>query len=168
MGDKAPNYTKEGIWERVHPEPNSGCWIWLKALNQAGYGHMTVRNKQVGAHRISYMAFKGEIPHGLELDHLCRNPSCVNPDHLEPVTRKVNVRRGRAGEHRAAVESAKTHCPQGHEYTPENTRVRGTSRYCKACHRISYKKWRAKNADYVREYMKNWSARRKENSLVNF
>lgn len=106
------------------------------ALNDKGYGHMTVNNKQVGAHRVSYRAFKGKIPEGLELDHLCRMPCCVNPDHLEPVTRQENVKRGAVPIVSARRELSKTHCPQGHAYSGDNLVIdtKGARR-CKICKR---------------------------------
>ena len=80
---------------RVHYEPNSGCWLWAGADNGEGYGKF--RGKY--AHRLSYERHKGPIPDGLHLDHLCRMPCCINPDHLEPVTNAENARRGMAGHH---------------------------------------------------------------------
>jgi hypothetical protein len=72
----------------------------------------------------------------MDLDHLCRNRCCVNPAHLEPVTRKVNLGRSPlVGRGAGTAQTAKTHCPQGHEYTPENTRIARGKRYCKTCHR---------------------------------
>ena len=76
------------------PEPNSGCWLWVAMLGSGGYGRFKVGNKNVYAHRLSYEHHVGAIPEGLDLDHLCRTRCCVNPTHLEPVTRKENIRRG--------------------------------------------------------------------------
>jgi len=76
------------------PEPNSGCWLWTKAVMANGYGLIMTSTGVRTAHRVSYEAHKGEIPAGLELDHKCRVRSCVNPDHLEAVTKTENVRRG--------------------------------------------------------------------------
>lgn len=72
----------------------NGCWIWTAARNRGGYGIIGIELRSALAHRVSYEAFVGEIPNGLELDHLCRVRCCVNPQHLEPVTRYENVRRG--------------------------------------------------------------------------
>ena len=110
---------------------DSGCWDWLGAKSQAGYGRITLpTGKTWGrtdwAHRVSYETFVGPIPAGLDLDHLCRNTSCVNPEHLEPVTRAENL-------HRVAV--SRTHCAHGHEFTEENTRILPRGRRCKACER---------------------------------
>ena len=71
---------------------DGGCWLWMGCLRN-GYGVLMVSKKAEYAHRLSYERFRGSIPAGLDIDHLCRNRACVNPDHLEPVTRGENVRR---------------------------------------------------------------------------
>lgn len=70
------------------------CWTWQYHVSVYGYGRARVGGKSVPAHRMMYERYKGPIPSGLEPDHLCRNRKCVNPDHLEPVTRAVNLQRG--------------------------------------------------------------------------
>ena len=120
-------------WARVHPEPNTGCWLWSGSMDQHGYGKIWVRPRILFAHRWFYEHLKSPIPAGLVIDHLCRVPLCVNPDHLEPVTIGENVRRGNAGIHHRVRMRAKTHCPQGHEYSPENTYRYGPRRHCKTC-----------------------------------
>jgi HNH endonuclease len=113
---------------------NDGCWIW-KGNRRLGYGRCKIKYKYYSAHRVSYELFIGPIPEGLELDHLCRNPACINPWHLEPVTRKVNVQRGDAWMVTKRRALARTHCKQGHEFTPENTLSRGDKegRKCRRC-----------------------------------
>lgn len=79
------------------PEPNSGCWLWTASLTGAGYGQISDpdrRSHPLLAHRVSYALHVGPVPDGMDLDHLCRVPSCINPRHLEPVTRSENLRRG--------------------------------------------------------------------------
>lgn len=99
------------------------CWVWTGSVDRGGYGKFG--GKTVSAHRFAYESLVGEIPPGLELDHLCRNRACVNPSHLEPVTRKVNLERAR---------DLRTTCPKGHEYTEENTiRWRNNGRRCRIC-----------------------------------
>lgn len=125
----------ERFSEKYMPEPMSGCWLWIAAIDPAGYGRIGDRRKVHYAHRVSYQAHKGPIPAGLDLDHKCRVRSCVNPDHLEAVTHLENIARGDWGGKR---NSRKTHCPQGHEYTPENTIVakpttRNPFRTCRIC-----------------------------------
>jgi len=75
---------------------DNSCWLWQGIINEAGYGKLKVSKRWVKAHRYSYELFVGDIPEGLTLDHLCRNRSCVNPGHLEPVTLRENVLRGAA------------------------------------------------------------------------
>lgn len=99
----------------VIPFPG-GCWLWTAPLRNDGYGEIGSggrEGKQILAHRASYLSFVGPIPDGLELDHLCRVRCCVNPAHLEPVTRAENNRRGLNG-------VLKTHCKRGHLFVPEN------------------------------------------------
>lgn len=117
----------------------NGCWTWLGGLRGKGYGGFQVSyGTSVAAHRFIYEQLEGPIPTGLQLDHLCRNRTCVNPDHLEPVTLQENISRGLTGKvnHRNSV---KTHCPNGHEYTEESTYHppgHPTWRCCKLCRRL--------------------------------
>jgi hypothetical protein len=118
---------------KCEPEPNSGCWLWTAGLNGEGYGAINVAGQIRPAHRVAYELFRGPIPEGLTLDHLCRVRCCVNPDHLEPVTRKENTLRGIGA---SAVHARKTHCKHGHAFTPDNVYVRrGNTRDCRTCHR---------------------------------
>ena len=79
---------------RYRIDSDSGCWIWIAGKSTAGYGGLRIDGKDYLAHRFMYEKLVGPIPVGMSLDHLCRNPSCVNPEHLEPVTHQENVRRG--------------------------------------------------------------------------
>lgn len=129
------------ILERSIPDPATGCWLWTRAVHHTGYGTFTENRGKVLAHRASYKAFVGPIPAGLEIDHLCRVRHCVNPKHLEPVTKKENGRRGMGF---CGVNFRKTHCNKGHEFTTENTytgRTRGFSRTCRACNREGVKRY---------------------------
>lgn len=111
---------------------DEGCWIWTGALNASGYGTFNPDRNKVYAHRWSYEHHVSPIPDGLDLDHLCRTPSCVNPWHLEPVTRRVNQRRGDTF---AATYAATTHCVNGHAFDEANTYFRPDNghRKCRAC-----------------------------------
>jgi hypothetical protein len=75
------------------PEPNTGCILWLGKTKSNGYGYITIGPKEFRAHRVIYEFFKGPIPKDLVLDHTCKNTICVNPDHLDPVTQKINLAR---------------------------------------------------------------------------
>jgi len=125
------------FWEKVMPEPNSGCWLWIGALSQNGYGSFSKLAIVYAAHRVSYELFRGNIPEGLHLDHLCRVRCCVNPDHLEPVTRAVNTRRGAT-----VFDNYKrkiTHCKRGHQLSGDgaNVQVKNSGgsyrRACRIC-----------------------------------
>lgn len=117
-----------------------GCWSWQGYCRANGYGEFWYRGRARRAYRVSVMLFKKtEIPHGMTVDHLCRNPRCVNPNHLEIVTQRVNVLRGHGI---AAKNALKTHCPQGHQYSVDNTYIRGRRRYCKTCKRAHLVTWR--------------------------
>lgn len=135
------------FWAKV--DPTGFCWNWMAGVCEWGYGQFNVNRtgKKLQAHRISYTTLVGPIPEGLELDHLCRNTSCVNPDHLEPVTRGENQRRIPAlirpghkhGWLPSWVTSGKNitgYCKHGHEYTEANTYTykdgRTDCRTCKA------------------------------------
>lgn len=109
----------ERFLESVEFAPND-CWSWT-AFKAAGYGRFSVKHDVVSAYRWSYEFFVGPIPEGLHIDHLCRNTSCVNPGHLEPVTGHENLMRS---SNWAATNAAKTHCIRGHEFSTENTYTR--------------------------------------------
>jgi len=123
---------EERFWEKVDKGVADGCWNWTGALTSSGYGNFGINRVNFIAHRLSYEWLVGEIKENLDLDHLCRNRRCVNPNHLEPVTRRVNLLRGNTI---PAEHSKKTHCPQGHAYTKENTYIypKTNSRYCRIC-----------------------------------
>ena len=116
---------------QIMPEPNSGCWLWTGALVE-GYGVLSVNGRLTFAHRFSYEQAKGPIPAGLEIDHLCRVRCCANPDHLEPVTTRVNLLRGVGA---AAINARKTHCIRGHAFKPQSPSYEQRAwRRCHECH----------------------------------
>jgi HNH endonuclease len=134
--------TNERFWSKVDKNgsapdyaPHLGpCWIWEGARHRLGYGHfMTTKPTTVLAHRWSYEETNGPIPDGLELDHLCRVPSCVRPAHCEPVTHRENLARSPLLLGWAGVKEPRTHCRNGHLYTPETTRPTGNTKYCTLC-----------------------------------
>lgn len=118
---------RERFEKMYEPDPVTGCWMWL-GTNWKGYGQTCRNGKKEKAYRASYELYVGAIPPGLTIDHLCRTPLCVNPSHLEPVTRTENALR--QGEH---TRKTVTHCSRGHEYTEENTHLHGPNRSFRAC-----------------------------------
>jgi hypothetical protein len=114
----------------------AGCWEWTGATDNRGYGvfHFGAKGGTVKSYRFSYELFVGKIPPSYEIDHLCRNPLCVNPKHLEAVTHRENVLRGRSP---CANHARKTHCKNGHEFSEDNIFYRkdrnGSTRLCKIC-----------------------------------
>lgn len=110
---------EDRFWAKVSPEPNSGCWLWDGATSHNGYPMFSFGQKIVYAHRWYYEQINGSVWQDLDLDHKCRVRCCVNPDHLEPVTRAENLGRG-AG----VYGKLKTHCKNGHLLTPETTYTR--------------------------------------------
>lgn len=133
------------LWRSVEKVP-AGCWIWNGPRQTTGHGTAFIGGRTRGAHRVVYELLKGAIPAGLELDHLCRNPPCVSPDHLEPVTHRENLLRGNTI---VARNAAKTHCPSGHEYSGENLRFTRRQRVCVTCHRDADRRYkeRKRNAN---------------------
>jgi hypothetical protein len=130
----------ENFWSRVGTPNEDGCLPWTGYLDRKGYGRLKVGNrKEAMAHRVAYELANGRIPEGLTIDHLCRNHRCVNAEHLEAVTNKVNVLRGSGP---SAKNARKTHCDHGHALTEENIYRYGSIRKCRACHYIRCLTWR--------------------------
>jgi hypothetical protein len=133
----------ERLYSRFEIDQATGCWLWTGGTNAEGYG-IIIRNgdERLRVHRVSYeIHYSAAIPDGHDLDHVChtrdplcvggpacRHRRCINPLHLEPVTRAENVRRGFA-------RVPKTHCANNHEFTPANTRIRRGRRECITCAR---------------------------------
>ena len=126
------------------PDEAGGCWQWTGTRRPKGYGRFWEGRRHVEAHRFSYEVLVGPIPEGLQLDHLCKNPGCVRPDHLEPVTLQENLKRGNSHLSSAIKASRITHCPHGHIYDEGNTFFYKGHRYCRTCHRESERRRRGK------------------------
>ena len=144
MASTKPIERFEGNYE---PVPWSGCWLWTGARSGYGHGKFNANGVPWQAYRYSYALLVGPISDGLVLDHLCHNALCVNPAHLEPVTREENSHRGGKG---SWHNRKKTHCPQGHPYDLLNTIFSRTKegwmrRACRECARLSAARINARN-----------------------
>lgn len=122
---------------------DTGCWEWTAYIDRGGYGKTNVAGHTRLAHRVAYEMWVAPIPEGLEIDHLCRVRRCVNPAHLEPVDRRTNVLRGFSP---SAIAARRSHCKNGHEFTPENTYTyRSTAgwhrRECRICRAAYMAEW---------------------------
>lgn len=133
LGEAPRRSVEDRFWALVDKNGPSGCWLWIGHRDpKYGHGRWTYRpegatkSRCVRPYRFAWNLLRGEIPDGLQLDHLCRVPACVNPDHLEPVTPLVNVRRALPFRTRA------THCPKGHPRTPDNL-YGGAGGQCRTC-----------------------------------
>jgi hypothetical protein len=135
---------------KIYQEPTSGCWIWMGSIGPHGYARKRhpkpnpTGNVYGNFHKRLYEITVGPVPDGLELDHVCRVRSCVNPNHLEPVTHAENMRRGERNQY-----SIKTHCPAGHTYEGDNLKIvmknGKPTRHCRTCNRASTIRWRTRN-----------------------
>jgi hypothetical protein len=143
-----PAPIEDRFWAKV--DKSSDCWLWLgcrhvRGGRSMGYGAVMHEGKKWLAHRMAYTLSIGPLPADKTIDHLCRQPLCVNPEHMELVSMRENILRG---EGLAAQNARKTHCKRGHEFNPENTIVtdnRGhPGRRCRTCAR-------EQNAQYYRE-----------------
>jgi hypothetical protein len=132
---------EERFWASIAIDLGTGCWNWTGLSHKNGYGVIFANRRTTGAHRFSYELHVGPIPAGLTIDHLCVNPPCVNPAHLEPVTGSENVRR----RHERA---ARTSCVNGHPFDESNTYIRTTGhRSCRACARETQRRYRTRQAN---------------------
>lgn len=129
------------------PVTESGCFLWL-GYSVSGYGVLRVDGRMVGAHRIAYELANGPIPDGMVIDHLCRVRCCVNPAHMEVVTRGENVLRGIGT---AATNARKTHCKRGH---PLSLRADG-NRMCKTCDKETSHRYYVSHREEVLERARN-------------
>jgi hypothetical protein len=144
MHEPVPSFldcTRRGAWSglpleleyRIMPEPNSGCWLWIGGLTTNGYGKITHARKRFAVHRVVYKLTRGDINPALEIDHLCRNRCCCNPQHLELVTSRINLLRGDGV---GGKNYRKTRCKNGHELIAPNIYPNSRKRRCIICSRV--------------------------------
>lgn len=134
--------TFEDVLKRVQVQEN-GCWLYPRRPQTSGHVQIACEGKVGQGHRVIYERLKGPVPPGLELDHLCRNRPCVNPDHVEPVTHQENMRRGHPGRPRKekppqppkTPRIPSTHCRRGHALQGNNLCIYGKqrARVCRIC-----------------------------------
>jgi hypothetical protein len=138
------------FWNKVKFQKSpANCWLWTRCVGPQGYGIFTIqRHQNIRAHVFAYQEFFGPVPEGYGIHHKCQNKLCVNPKHLELLTKSEHTKihwtksPGLLG---AAAQRAKTHCPHGHPYNNENLYIRKTgSRTCRICQKLSDKKSYAK------------------------
>ncbi len=146
QSNASPERQRERLAAKI-PDDRSGCWEWTGSRTSKGYGLMrTGPGQRDYVHRISYRLNVGDIPEGAELDHLCRNPPCFNPEHLEAVSPRTNFIRG---EHATAVAHRTDICRNGHALTPENSMIHAATgrRRCRRCNYEWQKARRARRAE---------------------
>jgi hypothetical protein len=164
---KSDEHYRQYIKSKVVISP-TGCWLWNGWVHpRTGYGHMSYHSKGWRVHRLAFYLWRGPIPMKCDVCHTCDVRHCCNPDHLWPGLNVENLHdASRKGRHHCQV---KTHCPQGHPYTPENTQIRrtksftGVGRACITCMNIGHKKpsyiaWR-------REYQRKRRALKRQQRL---
>ena len=120
-------------------QQTDGCLVWTGAVDFGGYGQLSVNGEKVLVHRLAWsLANNRPVPDGQHILHSCDNPPCCEPTHLRLGTAADNAAdRATKGRH---GQSKKTHCPQGHEYTAENTYTCRGWRYCRVCKRAHYRR----------------------------
>jgi hypothetical protein len=137
----------ERFEEKIHIEPNCGCWLWTAGVCKKGYGTFELprHTGSIGAHRLSWQLHRGPIPEGMHVLHRCDIPSCVNPAHLWLGTNADNV--ADRVKKRRTFNVRKTHCPVGHELVASNLTTNGLKvgkRICATCARGRTKRWKEK------------------------
>jgi HNH endonuclease len=134
------------IWEKIAVNLDTDCWLWIASVRPTGYGQVHYRGRTCSAHKVVYEALVGPYPQS-DLDHLCRVRRCVNPRHLQPVSRKINANRGLNLVWMQLRE--RTHCPEGHLFSGENLIISWHNngngspvRRCRICRNAYSREWK--------------------------
>lgn len=130
---KAVKPNRQYILDRITINEYTDCWEWNLFRDSRGYGSLSNNGVTKRPHQLAYELWRGKVPEGLEIDHLCRNPCCCNPRHLDAVTHAVNMARS------GAMREKATHCKYGHEFKLHGFRA-GRQRLCRICHRARGRK----------------------------
>lgn len=133
----------ERFHEKYFVHPVSGCWLWTASLSRTGYGQISEgppTYRTLKSHRVAYEHFVGLIPFDLVVDHMCNQPRCVNPEHLQLLTRRQNIMRSN---HPLIVAQWLNQCPRGHDLSdPDNVYLRPKGgRMCQVCVRMRSKRY---------------------------
>lgn len=130
------------VQQAVKIDEQTGCWLWQRHRNKAGYGRLRYQKKYWLAHRFTYVAFNGPIPEDMELAHRCANPPCVSPEHNRPLDHRANLLEGSGF---VAAQAAKSVCKNGHPLEGTNVYLWRNHRSCKLCRLTTWHRWAAKN-----------------------
>lgn len=157
------------FFEKVDKDGRNGCWVWTGSKSR-GYGSFRPGGVAgcVGAHRWSYEYHVGPIPNNLHIDHLCCNPACVNPAHLDPVTPGENIRRADERGRMPGHKKYQTHCVNGHKLSGKNVYLWNGLRHCKKCRADSQEKVRAKKRRVAARSREEIEARKVERAQRNW
>jgi len=157
----------ERLENKIIPEPNSGCWLWIGACGKYGHGQLTWPGHSRSAHRAVYEFLNGPVAPELDMDHFwCNNPSCVNPEHVRPVSSQENTLR--SNKTIAGKFLARDCCAQGHPFDEANTiyENRSRARVCRTCKDRAIRAWQTKNPHKPVEYSTAWRERNRDKAAA--